>query len=166
MDFDVSSSALLLMNVFILVVMAIVIAFIIIQYRSNSINFKKQREDINKIILYIRYFDNLLVQLLMIMQSHTDDITLLKKKALELRNLMDLDEFKNLSPELKAKYKKYIVNQLMPALATIMNKRAKDNDQMSDASLQLSINSLVAASEKGSDDEFKKIFGDIVFTLV
>jgi flagellar basal body-associated protein FliL len=137
-----------IMNIVVIVLFAVTLAFVIYTYNSNVQNIKKQREDINKIILYIRYFDNLLVELLSVIQQNSDDIHLVKEKALKLKNLMDLDEFKDISPELKAKYKKYVVDQIMTTFNAVINKNASTSpgkEFVSDENLQGVVIKLIAS---------------------
>jgi flagellar basal body-associated protein FliL len=137
-----------IMNIVVIVLFAVTLAFVIYTYNSNVKNIKKQREDINKIILYIRYFDNLLVELLSVIQQNSDDIHLVKEKALKLKNLMDLDEFKDISPELKAKYKKYVVDQIMTTFNAVINKNASTSpgkEFVSDENLQGVVIKLIAS---------------------
>jgi hypothetical protein len=144
---DDNSVSIFIMNLIVILLFGFTLAFVIITYRTNVKNINKQREDINKVILYIRYFDNLLIELLLVIQQNSDDIKVVKDKALQLKNLMDLDEFKDISPELKAKYKKYVVNQLMASFATVTNRNSKvspGKEMVSDENLSNVVTNLIA----------------------
>lgn len=140
---DDNNLAIFIMNIVVMVLFAFTLAFVIYTYKANLNNLKKQREDINNVILYIRYFDNLLVEMLILIQQNVDDMNQVKEKALKLKNLMDLDEFRNISPDLKAKYKKYIVDQLMTSFASVVNKQS-NNKAYNDAELQSVVNYLIS----------------------
>jgi hypothetical protein len=144
---DDNSVSLFVMNIIVIVLFGLTLAFVIITYRNNVLLLTKQREDINKVILYIRYFDNILVELLLIIQKDNEDLQMIKEKALEVKNLMDLDEFRGISPELKEKYKKYVVDQLMTSFAAVVNRNSTvspGKDMISDDKLSSIVTKLIA----------------------
>ena len=78
------------------------------------------------------------------MQDNQDSIEQINQYTSKIKNITDLDEFKNLSPELKAKYKKYIVDQIMVAFAELANK---NKDVLTDTQLQNYVNEIISNLE-------------------
>lgn len=69
------------------------------------------------------------------------------KKSLEYQtqNILDLDEFNDLDPEIKELYKKHIINNLMPAiLATVNSMYYKNKSQISDEEISAAIKDMIS----------------------
>lgn len=128
-----SNITLLVVNIIIVILFAVVLVFVIYTYQQNVILIKKQREDINKLILYIRYFDSVLINIIQSVQDNSASIEQINQYTSKIKNITDLDEFKNLDPELKAKYKKYVVDKLMVTLTDMANQ---NKDSVTDEILQ------------------------------
>lgn len=139
-----SNITLLVVNIVVIILFAVVLVFVIYTYQQNVNLIKKQREDINKLVLYIRYFDSILINIIQSVQDNQSSIEQLNQYTSKIKNITDLDEFKNLSPELKAKYKKYVVDQIMVAFVELANKNANAN-VVSDEKLQQSVNLIVSS---------------------
>ena len=133
---------LYIMNFVLIILFAFTLAFIIYSYNKNVKMMKSQQDDINNLISYIRYYDKLLVDLIILLEKNNKDIDAIKIKSNEIKNLMDLDEFKNITQELKDKYKKYMVNQLMAGIVPLINKQSK-NESLSDKNLQIMVNDIL-----------------------
>jgi type II secretory pathway pseudopilin PulG len=124
-----STITLLVVNIIVIILFAVVLVFVIYTYQQNVNLIKKQREDINKLVLYIRYFDSVLINIIQSVQDNSASIEQINQYTAKIKNITDLDEFKNLSPELKAKYKKYVVDQTMVSFAELANNNIVTDEQ-------------------------------------
>jgi len=116
-----STITLLVVNIVVIILFAVVLVFVIYTYQQNVNLIKKQREDINKLVLYIRYFDSILISIIQSVKDNQSSIELIQEYNAKINNITDLDEFKKLSPELKAKYKKYVVDRVMVSFMNLAN---------------------------------------------
>ena len=127
-----STITLLVVNIVVIILFAVVLVFVIYTYQQNVNLIKKQREDINKLVLYIRYFDSILISIIQSVKDNSNSIEQINQYTAKIKNITDLDEFKNLSPELKAKYKKYVVDQIMVSFAELANNNIVTDEQFQD----------------------------------
>lgn len=138
---DANNIILLTINIVIIMLFAVVLVFIIYTYKQNVNLIKTQRDDINKLILYIRYFDSVLLDIIQSEKNNSASIDDINKYSTKIRNITDLDEFKNLSPELKDKYKKYVVDKIMIAFTDYANE---NKNALTDQELQDSVNLIIS----------------------
>ena len=78
------------------------------------------------------------------------------KKSLEYQtqNILDLNEFKDLDPQIKVLYKNHIVNELMPALtASINDMYLKNKDKITDADISAAIKKMISDLRASQTDE-------------
>ncbi len=67
-----------------------------------------------------------------------------KRLEVQTRNILDLDEFKHLHPEIKALYKKYIINELLYKITPYINDEyLKNKDKLKEEDISAAIKSIL-----------------------
>lgn len=104
-----------------------VLLYTILTFKKIDDKIKKQREDIDKLIKYIKFFDKLLFDLVKYIDTNKTNFDMITKySANQVKSLMDLQEFKTLDPELKDKYQRYVVDKMAVTLIQKLNASKTD----------------------------------------
>lgn len=121
-----------------------VLAYTVITFKKMDEKILKQRQDIDKLIRYIQFFDKLIFDMTKYIdgnKANFDKIMQISTK--QVSSLMDLDEFKSLDPVLKDKYKKYVVDKMAVSIMDILNK-SKGEPYFTDEQIQKYINDYIS----------------------